>query len=101
MSAGSSRTIRCCANGLDAEIFIAEEDGARLGNGKGRADDAEIDIRQLLCCLDLADITSARELWDDRGYNLGLCNLLADRRQGIARDPRLEEHATPCARGAT
>jgi len=81
-------------DGVDAEIRITEEHRARLGDGKGCADDAEIDIGQLLCCLDLADIAIAGNLRDDRTYDLGRCNLLWDKRQGIARGRWIDEHAT-------
>ena len=78
------QVLREIGDRVDAQIGIAQQHGAGLGDGEGSADDGEIDIRQIPRRADAGDIPVARDLRHRRAHDLGARDLRPHRRQEIA-----------------
>ena len=76
------QVLREVSNGVDAQLPVAEQHRARFGNGEDGADDGEIDIGEILWRADAGDIAIASDLRYGRADDLGVGDLLADRRDG-------------------
>ena len=79
------QVLREIGDRVDMQVRVAQQHRAGLGDGEGRADDREIDIRQILRRADTGDVAVARDLRHRRAHDLGAGDLLADRRQDITR----------------
>jgi hypothetical protein len=69
---------------VDAQIRVAQQDGAGLGDGDGGADHRGVDIRQIPGGARTGEITVARDLRHRRAHDFGARDLRSRRRQHVA-----------------
>src|SRR5258706_1235028 len=74
------QVLREVGDSVDAEVCIAQEDGAGLRDGERCSDDGKIDIRQISWRADVSDIPVARDLRHGRAHDFGVRDLRPYRR---------------------
>src|SRR5208283_3968307 len=87
------QVLRKVGDRVDAEVSIAQEDGAGLGDGERGADDGEVYIREIPRRAYAGDIAVAPDFRHHRAHDFGARDLLPHRRQDVAGGRRVEEHS--------